>query len=268
MAIAISAAAAASAVTLLLVLRRRAPDDGFWGAREPNHSGSAVAVLGSGFAILVAFVLSLAFGGFQAAQHGALQEAQATEELYQAAGPLPAGVRNPVRGLLACYARAVADTDWATNGDVAQGWPTAIAALERRVDLTDPGQVRALDRLDASERDRVAGYLAREEYGDPSVPTILWLAMIGAGTLLVGYLCVFARPRTSMLLQAYMVAAIAAVGALNLCVIRFLDTPFSGSAGSVHPTAMRYALTQMKTAGAPLPCDARGRPPQLVLRQP
>jgi hypothetical protein len=260
LAIAISAAAAATAVTLLLVLRRRAPDHGFWGDREPNHSGSAVGVLGSGFLILIAFVLSLAFGGFQAAQHGAEQEAQATEALYQEAGRLPAAVGDPLRGTVVCYALAVARTDWGTAGDVAQQWPPAMATIEQRANLADPSQVRVLDHLDASDRDRAAGYVAREERSAPSVPAILWVAMIGGALLLVGYLCVFARPRTSTLLQAYMVAAIAAVGALNLCVIDFLDTPFSGAGGSIHPTAMQYSLAHMDAGPRALPCDAAGRP--------
>jgi hypothetical protein len=58
-----------------------------------------------------------------------------------------------------------------------------------------------------------------------------------------------------------MVAAAAAVGAVNLCVIGFLDTPFSGAPGSVKPTAMRCALAHMEAGGpAALPCDARRRP--------
>ncbi len=261
LAVAIAGAAAAGAVALLLVLRRLAPDPGFWGDREPNHSGSAVGVLGSGFAILVGFVLSLAFGGFQAAQQGAEREAQATAELYQEARPLPAAVRDPLRRAVACYAVAVVRSDWGTAGDVAQHWPAVIAAVEQRANPTDPAQARVLDRLDASERDRVVGYLAREDHVAPAVPAILWVAMIAGGVLLVGYLCVFARPRTSTALQAYMVAAVAAVGAVNLCVIGFLDTPFSGATGSVKPTAMTYALAHMDTGGpAALPCDARGRP--------
>ncbi|HWH12594.1 MAG TPA: hypothetical protein VG165_15830 [Solirubrobacteraceae bacterium] len=259
-AIAISASAAACAVALLLAIRRLAPKEGFWGDREPNHSGGAIGVLGSGFAILVAFVLSLAFGGFQAARHGAQQEAEGVEQMYQDAGLLPTAVRDPVRGLVACYALAVARTDWGTNGDVAQAWPVAIAKLEQRADQGRPADVRALDELDAGERDRVEGYVAREENATPPVPAILWIAMIAGGVLLVGYLCAFARPRTRILLQVYIVAAVAAVGALNLCVIRFLDTPFSGSSGSVRPTAMEYALTHFDITSAALPCDARGRP--------
>jgi hypothetical protein len=84
--------------------------------------------------------------------------------------------------------------------------------------------------------------------------------MIAGGLLLVCYLCVFARPRTRVLLQAYTVAAVAAIGALNLCVIRFLDTPFANHSGAVHPTAMRYALSQMDTRATAIPCDPAGLP--------
>jgi hypothetical protein len=260
LATAISAAAAACAVGLRLAVRHWAPNDGFWGSREPNHSSGAIGVLGSGFAILVAFVLSLAFGGFQAARHGAQQEAQGVEQLYQDAGLLPAAVGDPVRRLVACYALAVVRSDWTNGGDLAQAWPPAIAKVEQRADLTDPASIRTLDELDAADHDRVDGYVAREENRPPSVPAILWIAMIFGGILLVGYLCVFARPQTRILLQVYIVAAVAAVGALDLCVIDFLDTPFSGASGSVRPTAMQYALAHFHTNPKLLPCDANGRP--------
>jgi hypothetical protein len=262
LAIAICAGAAATAVALLLVLRWLAPRDGFWGDREPNHSAAAAGVLGSGFAILVAFVLSLAFTGFQAAAHGAEQEAQATQALYRDAAPLPAAARAALRASATCYARAVAFTDWGTDREVAQRWPASLALVERRADPGDAAQVRALDRLDSDDRDRASGYLVREEHAARSVPSILWLAMIGGGVLLIGYLCAFARPTTRLALQVYLVASVATVGALNLCVISFLDAPFAGASPAVRPTAMRYALQEMGHARASAPCDARGRPLQ------
>jgi hypothetical protein len=57
------------------LLRTRAPEDGFWGRPEPNHSGSVMAVMGGVFAILVAFVMFLAFQNFISAKRNADTEA-------------------------------------------------------------------------------------------------------------------------------------------------------------------------------------------------
>jgi hypothetical protein len=56
------------------------------------------------------------------------------------------------------------------------------------------------------------------------------------------------------------------VAALNLCVVVFLDMPFSGASGSIGPTAMEHTLEELdreldlQPAAVEIPCDATGRP--------
>jgi hypothetical protein len=88
-----AAAAVAVALTLLFVLRRLAPENGFWGEPEPNHSGSAVGVLGGVFAILVAFVMFLALQNFINAKRMANAEATAVERQFHVAEAFHAGLR-------------------------------------------------------------------------------------------------------------------------------------------------------------------------------
>src|SRR3954464_11577969 len=59
-AILVTVGAVALAMAAMLLARRLAPPEGFLGSPEPNHTGSALAALGTGFAILTAFVLLLA----------------------------------------------------------------------------------------------------------------------------------------------------------------------------------------------------------------
>ena len=64
-------------------------------------------------------------------------------------------------------------------------------------------------------------------------------------------------------LQLAVVASLAAVAAMNLSVIRFLDTPYEDVSGAVKPTEMRETLREMEADVAPttaVPCNAQGRP--------
>jgi hypothetical protein len=86
LAVGIAAVVVAVAVAAVLVLRRIAPPQGFWGDPEPNHTGAAMGVIGSAFAILVAFVMFLAFQSFVNARQNINTEATATQHLFESAG--------------------------------------------------------------------------------------------------------------------------------------------------------------------------------------
>ena len=98
------------------------------------------------------------------------------------------------------------------------------------------------------------------------MPGPLWLVLtLGAG-LLVGFMCFFADRREPFLVQAMMIAAIAAVVVSGLLVIRFLDRPYENSSGSIKPVEMRQTLElidherRLSDRDLRPPCDARGRP--------
>ena len=80
------------------------------------------------------------------------------------------------------------------------------------------------------------------------------------------YLSSFATPRIRTGPHVVMIASVAATSTLSLCVVRFLDTPFSGVSGSIEPTTMRESLDSMESQlmtrypGSPIPCDEEGKP--------
>ena len=69
-----------------------------------------------------------------------------------------------------------------------------------------------------------------------------------------------------MLPQAVIAGTIAAMLAISLLVIQFLNNPYSPGNGSLKPTDMTEVLGQMTAATKALglhvviPCDALGRP--------
>src|SRR6476661_7808294 len=96
LALLITALAVAIAVGLLLLVRRRAPDGGFF--TSGDRASGIFGVLASGFAILLGFVVFLAFESFDSSRSGAETEATTVAQQYETARFLPAGVRDQLGG--------------------------------------------------------------------------------------------------------------------------------------------------------------------------
>jgi hypothetical protein len=82
-AILIVAGAMAASVALLAAMRRRAPSGGWF--RDSGRAASVFEVLGTSFAVLLAFVMFLAFESYNSARQMAGVEAVAVTELYRGA---------------------------------------------------------------------------------------------------------------------------------------------------------------------------------------
>src|SRR5215208_7919383 len=78
-----------------------------------QERGSAFyGFIGTAFAVMLAFVILIAFQTYNSAKDGASQEAVALVELARSAQFYPFAQRERLRGQLACYARAVAYDEW------------------------------------------------------------------------------------------------------------------------------------------------------------
>jgi hypothetical protein len=83
LALLIVAAAVAVSIAAKLVVRRVAPRGGFF--TDSDRAAGVFGVLGTSFAVLLAFVIFLAFESFGNAREKAGQEAVAVAELFQTA---------------------------------------------------------------------------------------------------------------------------------------------------------------------------------------
>ena len=275
MTIPLAVGVAVVAVTAVLaaqaLLRSRVPEDGLWGRPEPNHSGSVMAVMGGVFAILVAFVMFLAFQNFVTAKRSADTEAVAVERQFHEAGALHPALRRHVYGDLVCYSRAVIEDEWpkleeGDHSELVDDWGLESESTFRLARLSDPAEAEASRQINEIEQDREEARRDRITAADGFVPALLWVALITGGTLLILYILSFVNPGIRRGLQMLQLAAVTTVAALNLCVVAFLDTPFSGAAGSVGPTAMERTLEELdrelelQPTPVAIPCDESGRP--------
>ena len=136
------AGSAVVAVLLMLAVRRFVAKDGLLVDAVP--AAAVFGVLGVAFAVLLAFVMFLAFENYIQAQEGASREAVAISQLDRITRLFPAPEREELRNDLACYARAVVVDEWpqmreGRESDLVVGW---LARIESTVDTMPLDDVR------------------------------------------------------------------------------------------------------------------------------
>lgn len=265
---AIIAGAITAAVTLMFLARRRAPVGGFF--TNLDRAAGVFGVLGTSFAVLLAFVIFVAFESYVNAKDKAGQEAVSATELYHTTQLFPSPARDELAGQMICYARSVIDDEWPKMRDQRQSalvgsWLGKLDATVEHGDLAGQEAVAFGHWLDqsAARREGRRGRLAEAK---PFVPQPLWLVLILGAIVLVGFMCFFADPREAFLVQAMMIGAITAVVVSGLLVIRFLDRPYENRSGSIKPAEMMQTLELLEQERKQsdqevrTPCDEQGRP--------
>jgi hypothetical protein len=256
-------------VSIVLAVRRYlAPPDGFFA--DPVPAASVFGVLGVAFAVLLAFVVFLAFEGYARALEGASREAVAVTQLDRVTRLFPDAQGQELRGDVACYARAVVADEWPAmasgkESDLVVDW---VARIESTVDgiQVDTGRTEvALSHWLDEMATRREGRRSRLTQGTPMVPEAVWLTLlVGAGVTL-SYLILYADRRDRWWVQAMMSGTVAMVVVAGLLVVVFLDRPFQHDGAYISPHEMQTSIRLMGEDFAgdlaiEAPCDEQGRP--------
>src|SRR3954449_1773391 len=101
---------AAFAVAAMLLVRRGAPAGSYFA--DGDRAAGVFGVLATGFAVLIGFVVFLAFESFDTSRSGAEAEAQIVAQQFETAQFMPPAVRGRLSGEVVCYARAVVFQEW------------------------------------------------------------------------------------------------------------------------------------------------------------
>jgi Protein of unknown function (DUF4239) len=249
-ALAIVVVAGAATVSLMLLVRRfAAPAGGFF--TDSDRAAGVFGVTGTGFAVLLAFVIFLAFSSYDRARQQASLEASATSQLFRTANLFPPDARRQLHAELICYARAVIHHEWRTMRDahespLVDSW---LDRIERTVDGTQlhgDKQRLGFDHWFDQSADRREGRIGRLVEAKPLVPGLVWLALFLGGGLIIVYMCFYADPREPAFVQALQIGSVTTMVVAGLLVVRFLDRPYTSASGGIRPTAMTTALHQME----------------------
>jgi hypothetical protein len=264
LALGIVVAAAAGALLALALIRRTA--DGPL-LREPARGTPMITIVGTAFAVLLAFVTLAAFQTYNGAKRGGESEAVAVLEMFRTAALFPAKQRDVLRADFVCYGRAVTEQEWPAmrtgrRSPVVDHWIVAYRDLFNRLDLGAARERLGFQALLAEASQRTDGRRERLSQATPSVPSPLWIVLVLGACVTVALQLGMADRRERLLVQGAMIGAVATIVTAGLLLVNFLDHPYQRHAGSIEPTEMRQSLAMMREAPPALtaPCRSDGSP--------
>jgi hypothetical protein len=234
---------------------------------DPTRGTSMATVVGAAFAILLAFMIIVAFQTYNGAKSAADSEGTATLEMFRTEAYFPPKERDAARSNLVCYGRAVAYSEWPAmredhTSPLVVPWINRWNDVFHQLDQRSYGEREAFSQLLQEDDARTDAGVARFREAAPSVPSPLWFALIIGACLAVALQLAMTDPRERFRVHGTMIAFLAAVLTAGLLVVNYLDHPYSGLPGSIKPTQMQFTLAAMKSIAPGLkpPCDAVGRP--------
>src|SRR4029079_3260501 len=136
----------ALAVVAMLLVRRRAPEGSYF--EGGDRAAGVFGVLATGFAVLLGFVVFLAFESFDTSRSGAETEAEIVTQQFETAQFFPVAARGPLSGALVCYARTVVNQEWSQMragvlGDKVNPWGVVTFRILKTVKPRSPTEQAA-----------------------------------------------------------------------------------------------------------------------------
>jgi hypothetical protein len=260
-------AVTAVAIATMLLVRRNAPDGSYF--HDGDRAAGVFGVLATGFAVLLGFVVFLAFASYDAARAGAEEEALVVAQQVETAQFFPPPVAEELSVELVCYARSVAGVQWermeaGTLGAEVNPWG---AELFRTLRTVEPRTATEQSAFDAWLAQRAARETARNDRihgAEGVIPAPLWVVLFFTSGLIFVYMLFFADSGERAVVQALLMGTVVSVITALLLLLSLLNDPFHGGLGGLRPVAMERTLQvidqELKIAGQdqPAPCDARG----------
>ena len=253
----------------MLVVRRRAPDGSYF--HDGDRAAGVFGVLATGFAVLLGFVVFLAFESYDAARTGAEQEALIVSQQVETAQFFPAPASTKLTGELVCYARSVRDVQWdrmqaGTLGEQLNPWATEMFRTLRTVQPQTATEQSAFDEWLSQRTAREAARSDRIHGAVGVIPSPLWVVLFFTAGLIFVFVLFFADIGERAVVQALLMGTVVSVITSMLLLLNALNNPFHNGLGGLQPVAMERALKvmheELRVAGYHQrpPCDARGNP--------
>jgi len=259
--------AAAVAIAAMLLVRRGAPEGSYF--EDGDRASGIFGVLATAFAVLIGFVVFLAFESFDTSRSGAEAEARTVVQQFETAQFLPVAVRGRLSGELVCYARTVIYEEWprmesGTLGNLRNPWTLTMLRTLRTTEPRSASEQAAYSKWFDQRTDRENGRADRVHGAEGVIPVPIWIVLLLASGVIFVYMLFFADSAERAIVQATMMGGVAIVITSTLLLLRFLDHPYQPGIGGLRPVAMERALAQLRQEKvlAPerviVPCDATG----------
>src|SRR6478672_9011100 len=243
----------------MLLVRRRAPAGSHF--QDGDRAAGVFGVLATGFAVLLGFVVFLAFESYDTSRSGAEVEAQF----------FPVAARAPLSGELVCYARAVIYQEWpkmeaGTLGDTVNPWGVATFRTLKTVEPKSASEQAAYSKWLDQRSDREDARTDRTHGAEGVIPLPLWIVLLLSAVIIFVFMLFFADSAERAVVQATMMGGVAIVITSTLLLLLFLDRPYHSGPGGLRPVAMERTIQILDQQAAAfdqrltIPCDERGEP--------
>ena len=257
------------AITAMLLVRRRAPAGSYF--EDGDRAAGVFGVLATGFAVLLGFVVFLAFESFDTSRSGAETEAQIVTQQFETAQFFPVAARAPLSGELVCYARTVIHQEWpqmeaGTIGDKPNPWGVATFRTLKTVQPRSATEQAAFAKWLDQRSDREQARADRIHGGEGVIPVPLWIVLLLSAAIIFLFMMFFADSAERAVVQATMIGGVAVVISSTLLLLWFLDNPYHSGVGGLRPVAMERGVRILHQEAAvvggklTIPCDERGTP--------
>ena len=195
-------------------------------------AGFIYAVIGVVYAVLLGFTAIIVWEQYDKAKAVVEQEANELADLYRDAQTFPDDVRRELETRLRTYARFVVEKEWPAmveRKSSPEAWE-AYNQLWRTYHLYQPENeheriwyAHSLTRMNQLGDQRRLRLLSSRSEG---VPGVMWVVLLGAGAVTVGFSFLFGTRSTTA--QVLMTAGLAMTIALVLLSILAMQHPFAG----------------------------------------
>lgn len=257
----------ALAVGLLYVVRRfLAPPGGFY--HDTEVAAGVFGVVGTGYAVLLGFVIFTAFGSYNSAREYVAQEAVALRQMASTAAYFPPDDVQALRGQLICYGRAVVNEEWpamqsASESTTVTAWVAEMDTTTQAMPVNTAKESAALQNWFLQSKDRQEARRGRIAEAAPFLPAFVWGILVVLLVVVLFYQCLFAEPRRPFFAQAVGVGAMALVLVAALSLAWILDLPFQDRGAMISPERVQRVVLDMEQGyrfpASTIPCSSTGQ---------
>jgi hypothetical protein len=213
--------------------------------------GAIFSVIGTTYAVLLAFMATTAWEQYSTAETLARHEADLIGSIYRVSFGFPDPAGSTVRADVAAYLEHIMNVEWPDQ--IAGRTVPASESLLKHLDQTvlgvvpaGSGQSNVQAFLLGALSDVAAARRDRRLAAHGTIPDLVWMVLLAGGALMVGFSFVLGGPAPAV--HLLMTATLVASGVLVLLLIVGLSSPFHGVV-TIPPEAYAAVLAEIK--GAP-----------------
>ena len=222
--------------------------------KESNDfTGAVVAVIGTTYAVILAFTLAGVWAMLQQAQANEEQEANALVNIYRIASQLKDPNAKPIQELCVRYANNALEREWPAmdkrqmppeGAEIINQFWTLAGEIQARAQPDAIGAYQLMEELRLLTQHRRVRIMDSRE----ALPGILWAVLIAGGIITVASSCFFGVPSFRFhLLQVLMLSFLVA---LVLVAIADIDQPYQGEV-KVAPQGFEFAASSLNKQPSP-----------------